>query len=165
MKRLLFASAAVACFLAGPAPASADSIAVRKVADPEFVKMTRATTALLVDAARRTYPGERCAGRTSWVFNATDADMAGSPGDGVAFTDECRIAIVPMDEFADVCNLAAHELGHLRGLEHTDDPRDLMYGGSWGEGVAPACVRAERIHDRARRRAAAPTPGTKGGRS
>ena len=109
--------------------------------------MTRATVALITDATRRTFPGERCAGRTSWTFNATRKDMAGYFDDAaaIAYVDECRVLITPLEKFSDVCRIAAHEVGHLGGRVHIDDPNNLMYEGAFGDAIVPACVRAERI--------------------
>lgn len=75
-----------------------------------------------IDVARAQWPGSPCAGREI----VTIEPLVGV--DGLAWKEECRVAIrAGMSEY-DTCLVLVHEIGHLAGQEH-------------GEGVMRPSVR------------------------
>lgn len=55
------------------------------------------------------------------------AFVAGVAGDSATETCIIRIAYDLIDKQHDFCAVYEHEEGHLRGMEHVNDPRDVMY--------------------------------------
>ena len=39
----------------------------------------------------------------------------------------------------EICKLTLHEMGHLGGLEHSTDPRDVMYSPFEADPIPPQC--------------------------
>jgi hypothetical protein len=123
----LAAIAAVA--LPGPPP----------VIGPEVVARATAT-------ARAQWPASPCHGRESVIWVSQSVLDAAHGDVGVAADALLRPCVVRVTRAARnwsgprLCALLQHEFGHLSGLRHSDDPANVMFGGTvpW----TPACTRA-----------------------
>lgn len=68
------------------------------------------------------FPNSPCAGRVVAEFNADIASYL-PPGEtalGIAWRDECRLAIATLSDPQQWCEVYAHEYGHLAGYGHED---------------------------------------------
>lgn len=90
----------------------------------------------LLAAARQPWDSP-CAGReaiyvvTGALYNSPPEYPARVNSAGVAIAGACLIVIrddILQDPLAR-CLVVSHELGHLAGYGHSDDPHDVMYGG------------------------------------
>lgn len=100
------------------------------------------------------WPSSPCHGAHSvqWMRGADlDALFPDEPGaEGRGDVGGCRVWIAwdridPAGVYRPgvyLCTILEHEYGHNAGLGHSDDPRDVMYGG--GPMAAPDCVAAFR---------------------
>lgn len=120
---------AVACFLtlvfAGPAAAASF-----EQGSPEFTKA--------LQVSQQTWGSMPCGGQVAFTWRdedpAVNATAYWSPG----FTN-CEIAFnrsAGMDAVK-FCTIMAHELGHLHGRDHAQDPNDLM--AAYYSAPLPAC--------------------------
>jgi len=127
MHRILLAAIA-ATLLGGPA-AGAEVIPVSQISAGD---MQRA-----VAIAEAHWPANPCTGLTTvtLVDEATATTLtgvshrpAGYAYIGSGLVGDCRVYLVACDDLtlAWVCTVLAHELGHVLGHAHTDEPNDLM---------------------------------------
>lgn len=73
------------------------------------------------DTCPRTYVSAMVA-----PWSLTDGQLAGASRDS---HEDCAVSIdaqYPMGA-RDLCKLIVHEVGHLRGVKHSMDPRSVMY--------------------------------------
>jgi hypothetical protein len=129
-------TAAVACLfvLVIASPASASSFAVGSA---EFNNA--------VQTGQQVWGGMPCGGNVRFGWRSEDPAVNATSYWGPGYTN-CEI-VFNRDagmSYAKFCTVMAHELGHLHGHGHTDDPDDLMsaiyYGAiaECGGGSAPA---------------------------
>ena len=143
MTRALIAAAACCVALVAASPASAASF---DPASPEFGNA--------LNVAQQHWGSLPCGGQVAyrWIDEdpAVNATAYWSPG----FTN-CEIVFnrnAGMD-WAKFCTILTHELGHLHGRGHSDDPSDLMsayYSGpiaACGGGSAPASAASDDAYE------------------
>jgi Matrixin len=51
-----------------------------------------------------------------------------------------NLAQSPLLTAQEICKLALHEMGHLGGLQHSQDPADVMYSPFESDPVPPGCI-------------------------
>jgi hypothetical protein len=51
-----------------------------------------------------------------------------------------NLAQAPLLDAQEICKLALHEMGHLNGLQHSGDPRDVMYSPFESEPIPEPCM-------------------------
>jgi hypothetical protein len=95
-----------------------------------------------IAAAPRTWEGydSRCVRATPVIAFVEGSVMAGN------FRDEdsncyvwLNLAFSPLLNAQQICKLGLHELGHLSGLAHSDDPDDVMYSPFTPKPIPAAC--------------------------
>ena len=52
-----------------------------------------------------------------------------------------NLAHAPLLTAQEICKLALHEMGHLTGLQHSQDPKDVMYSPFESSPIPPPCVK------------------------
>src|SRR5439155_394236 len=52
-----------------------------------------------------------------------------------------NLAHAPLLTAQEICKLALHEMGHLTGLQHSQDPKDVMYSPFESRPIPPPCVK------------------------
>jgi hypothetical protein len=132
--KFLATGAASASFLS-PAIALADP---PKASHPPLGPYTSAQVAALVSLAESQWSGNPCAGSVAVYPLTTAQAIAGGETDvadgfvhgSYAGTGSCDVFIVTDRHngwiAAGVCSLLVHEIGHLGGLGHSDDPASIM---------------------------------------
>jgi hypothetical protein len=114
---------------------------------PHAVKLPREAQRVYLEAAVRTTPNNPCNGHIDVTFNA-DLSEYSDGRVGMAYPEDgsCRVFIAALDDPDALCLVLAHEVRHLAGYGHSDNPHDLMYGGMMDVGQinVPACRRAAR---------------------
>lgn len=107
----------------------------------------------MLDAARQSWPTSPCLGREQigiWsqeqIVAATGDERVG----GIAWPQQCRFVIADRLLTAEylyqvegrmtACQATAHELGHLAGVGHVEDPNNLMHPAPGLQSTPPACA-------------------------
>lgn len=128
MRRLILLAVA-SILIALPASAHAD------------LDLTDPAVTDAITAGELVWAGNPCAGTTTYRYlgdeqitaeNPDDPDTSGILGYaplGGAARGNCTVTIATHRRWTgrDLCQVVAHEHGHLLGLDHTDEPTDLMY--------------------------------------
>jgi hypothetical protein len=78
--------------------------------------------------ARAAWPDSPCAGHET-IRLRDDAAIAAMSDDGIGFADPaaCTAGIASGLDGYSFCVVLVHELGHLAGREHSNNPRSVMY--------------------------------------
>jgi len=146
MRRLILLATA-SILIALPASAHAD------------LDLTDPAAAAAIAAGELVWADNPCAGTTTYRY-VTDAELvAEHPDDpdpagvlgyapmGGAARGNCTLTIALKRHWtgSDLCQVVAHEHGHLLGLDHTDDPADLMYPYLRPDAEIYGCARVEAL--------------------
>jgi hypothetical protein len=140
-------AAAAAAIVAGPDDASIAKVGASRVPPEKRVGLRPgqqlAAMRTAVAAAPRVWPGsdshsQRTVPVIAYVQGQT---MAGN------FRDQqsgcyvwLNLAQAPLLDAQEICKLALHEMGHLNGLQHSGDPRDVMYSPFESEPIPEPCM-------------------------
>lgn len=113
-------------------------------APPALGQFTSDQVAAAEQAAQQTWPGNPCTNRIQIIAVPFDGKTIG----WVDWVNQAVSGNCTMHASVDyryggldeVCTLSAHELGHMLGLVHVDDPDDVMY--TYGLKPTPPCAQA-----------------------
>jgi hypothetical protein len=136
--RLALAVTTIALWILAASARAADP------APPAIGKFTSDDIAAATRTAQQTWPGNPCTNRLQIIAVPFDGRTIGWV-DWVnqAVSGNCTLHAsvdYPYGGLDEVCTLIAHELGHMLGLVHVDDPDDVMV--TYGLKPTPLCAQA-----------------------
>ena len=83
----------------------------------------------------------RCGSTVPVLAYADRRTMAGNFRDqGSGCYVWVNLAQSPLLTAQEICKLALHEMGHLGGLQHSQDPADVMYSPFESDPIPPGCI-------------------------
>lgn len=143
IRRLLYLAAILIVFLVAPAGASATPAWVAE-STPDGLTPWDAEAEAAYQVAVEYWGGPPTDCATISKFRAPTIIAEGQLAQGVATRpiepgEDCAIGIRSGLSTWATCAVTVHEVGHLRGLEHTTDPASPMYVGPSPGAVIPGC--------------------------
>jgi hypothetical protein len=111
--------------------AAAGALALLAFACPTASATTESRVQDLLPVARAHWPDSPCAGREVVAVTRGLRTVQGDPAMGMAWVGDggCRVEIRSGLTDYELCTVLVHELGHLAGQAHSDDPASPMYDG------------------------------------